>query len=83
MLLVVSSHRVLLGFEGGISCQSSGNSKNILQNPPKRIPRGIKLVQNKVDAGFIPHVGVKLIPKGDATAIKANRILGLSLTIST
>ena len=33
--------------------------------------------------GFIPHVGVKPNLKGDATAIEANHVLGLPLTVST
>ena len=32
---------------------------------------------------FIPHVGVKLNPKGDRAAIEANHVLGLPLTVST
>ena len=32
---------------------------------------------------FIPHIGVKSIPKGDAVATKANHVFGLPLIVST
>ena len=57
--------------------------KKNLQNPPKRIPLGIKLVQNKEGVGFVPHIGVKSIPKSDVIATKENHVLGLPLTVST
>ena len=33
--------------------------------------------------GLVPHVGVKLIPKGDEAVIEANHVFSFSLTIST
>ena len=52
-------------------------------NPPRNVLRHQSQFKTKEGVGFIPHVGVKPIPKGNAATTGANHVLSLLLTIST
>ena len=73
----------MLGFERGISCQSIGNNKKNSSKTTQKDPLGHQVSQNKEGVGFIPHVSVKPIPKGDAVATEENHVLGFPLTLYT
>ena len=57
----------MLDFEGGISCQSSGNNKKTSKSTKGSLEASSPL---KKMVRFIPHIGVNPILKGDATVTK-------------
>ena len=56
--------------------------KNFLKDLPKDPLTHQSRFKTRRGARFIPHVDIKLIPKGDVVVTEANHILGMPLTVS-